>query len=206
MSVPPLLCDSQKLVSPKQLKQSEVEQLCQMFPSVVEDTEQCFTRNHCRTWWPDVTGFPDRNFQLTLPAALEMLALRRWDFGQEVRFNEAKSHFKVLGVVGCSSGWICTSRVIEILLVSLDGSTYAARGQGSQTRCLFPWFGAAARNLEPGSARFRKVPHAGSILKSWGFTRFHIKVSRLKVEVPQGSRRFHIKVPFLKVEVPQGST
>ena len=40
--------------------------------------------------------------------------------------------------------------------------------------------------------RFHKVPHKGSIVKSSGSIRFHIKVPFLKVQVPQGStERFH---------------
>ena len=43
---------------------------------------------------------------------------------------------------------------------------------------------------EPGS----KVPHTGSTLKSSDSPRSHIKVQRLKIEVPQGAtyrNRFH---------------
>ena len=78
------------------------------------------------------------------------------------------------------------------------------------------WFGAAARNLRPGSLRFHikvpvlkvqvpvhKVPHKGSTVKSWDSTRFQFKVPLLKVDVPQGST---IKVPLLKVQVLEGST
>ena len=72
------------------------------------------------------------------------------------------------------------------------------------------WFGAAARNVGPGSARFHimvpllkvQVPQ-GSTVKSSGSTRFHIQGSTVK---SWGSTRFHIKVPRLKVHVPQGST
>ena len=56
------------------------------------------------------------------------------------------------------------------------------------------WFGAAARNLAPASARFRiqvpflKVDHEvpqGSTVKSSGSTTFHVKVPVIKVQVPQ---------------------
>ena len=62
------------------------------------------------------------------------------------------------------------------------------------------WFGAAVRNLgyrfHSAKLKFHKAPGTGSILQSSGFTRFHIKVPFLKVQVQQGSTfRFHIKVP-----------
>ena len=46
-------------------------------------------------------------------------------------------------------------------------SPTAWKAWGSSNKAL-GWFGAAARNLEPGSARFREVPHKGSTVKFRG--------------------------------------
>ena len=88
---------------------------------------------------------------------------------------------------------IANSCLVRVLSSNSDlcFSPTAWKAWGSSNKAS-GWFGAAARNLAPGSARFPEVPHKGFTLKSWGSTRFHIKVSFLKVQV--GSGRFR-KVP-----------
>ena len=131
-----------------------------------------------------------------------------------LRFQEELDHCVAFRGITQLSGTLdertkvlCICRKIRYLPRDISVfSPTAWKAWGSSNKAS-GWFGAAARNLAPGSARFRAVPHKGSILKSSGSERFHIKVPFLKVQlVPGGSGRFHIQVPFVKVEVPQGST
>ena len=69
--------------------------------------------------------------------------------------------------------WFPLSAIFSYLLGKLKGLANKVSG----------WFVAVAGNLASGFERFRSD---GSILKSSGSERFHIKVPLLKIQVPQG--------------------
>ena len=95
------------------------------------------------------------------------------------------------------------------------GEASSAEGEGADVFLVVPqqlgelrgladkasgWFGAAAENLAPGSARFRSE---GSTHKTLGSARFRSEGS---IHKRLGSARFHTKIPFIKRPVPRGST